>query len=1464
MSLKTKLTIAFAVSMVLMLGLSLLLLLRPSRRNDGTEGRHALEKKVATESSEPAESAEATEIPPPAVVDAVPKSEEPAAGPVVFSPDEVWTLTGRIVRPDDSGALWPVEGAEVALKPHPRRTKPEDAPPPQKMVTGADGRFELPGCPGRLSMRVEIDEPSSAFRAFSFQLGDPDSTGRRDLGDIPLEAAMTLKIELVGPKGEAVEKGYILVGRETSVQGLALASLRINDSRREAREVGGGKYVLERTGAGLHSLRVMAPGCAGAQASVEMPREDPFVVRLAEGRRLAGTVLSSGGKPIRGAEVQVDSGPNLSEPDPKTSTDEAGRFLFDVLSEGEYEVSARSDGFASERKRSVPSGTEDLEFHLPLEAVLSGKVVAEEDGKSVPKAQVTLLGIQGESFNAASDAKGLFTVRKISPGKYAIGATHLEFAAASAASREIQEGEKIEGHEIRLPAGTAVAGSVVDAETQEPVKDAQVFFDLVAQGQASVQGPGMRRTGKTGADGRFGVKGLGEGSYSLSARAQGFLAGKAQTVFVAPDGPKEFMVTLDLGGSIAGRVLDDAGSAVVAATVRPSVSLTTPAEWNGPLSNVLSTTAQTDSDGRFKLEGLPAHKAYTVRASHKDYAQGSAKGVPVGPREAVEGIEIALARGGAIRGRVLDAQGGGIAGASVQASEEKQVEEQRWMSFAEDSNGKNAATDADGNYVLSPLGAARYTVRAQARDRMSASQTGVEVADGKPTDRVDLVLGAGETLRGRVTDAEGQPISGVNLNAYAEESAQTQTGADGRFELKGLKKGQVQLNLYRQGFEQKSLQVAIPGREVDLQLDRLGKIIGTLRARSQETFSNYDVMATLKPAGGDERGSGGRTWRSPTRNDPSGRFEIEVGPGTYVLHARVPGFAPAESSPITLKAAERVEGIIIDLTKGGTIRGVVVALATGEPIEGANVQVLPEQGTGQRGGWAPFGLPSASSAADGSFTLDGIPDGVLAVTAAHEKYSQARVTGVQVREGGTATVRLELGRGGGIRGTVTKGGAAVAGAQVFVSKSDPTAGENKQAATDAEGRFELNGLSPGEYRLFVTSNVPRRAFNAQQVVTVVEAEITQADIAQAVGMRLFGRVTSGGAPVPGGRIEAVQPERGWGGGNAQIEPTGDYSIEIPGPGAYMLMIRLAGQGGGGGAKADVIVPAGAAEFRFDIDLPSGEISGVVLDAATGDPVQRAEVVAFDGGSSSRTLTSMIQGMKGMASTDAQGQFAITALGPGVYTVRVMAQGYTEGAITGIRIDARRPSRDNRVALDRGITFRARVVDPAGQPVVGASVFLRSEDGEFVMLPRPFISGEEGLVEVLGVRPAMYQVTVVHASYAASRALVEAAEGREATLRVQPGARVSVQVTDRQHRAVEGASIEILNSQGENVLDDLALAAMMTGRTGLATGADGTLVLEQIAPGKYRIAARLGEARSREEKLTVEEGKTVEARLTLAE
>jgi len=100
---------------------------------------------------------------------------------------------------------------------------------------------------------------------------------------------------------------------------------------------------------------------------------------------------------------------------------------------------------------------------------------------------------------------------------------------------------------------------------------------------------------------------------------------------------------------------------------------------------------------------------------------------------------------------------------------------------------------------------------------------------------------------------------------------------------------------------------------------------------------------------------------------------------------------------------------------------------------------------------------SASTTNLGTFEISDIPPGTYTVTAAKGARLSGRVSGVKIEGGKVATVQIVVATGspGGLRGKVTAGGAAVAGADVSlvlsVDPNNPVKDVIYRTATAADG-----------------------------------------------------------------------------------------------------------------------------------------------------------------------------------------------------------------------------------------------------------------------------------------------------------------------------------------------------------------------------------------------------------------------------
>jgi uncharacterized GH25 family protein len=291
-------------------------------------------------------------------------------------------------------------------------------------------------------------------------------------------------------------------------------------------------------------------------------------------------------------------------------------------------------------------------------------VVLDAEGKPVAGATVTLLGAgQGERAlhpiedHFVSDAQG--EVHFHAQDDALLEARH----PAKGAARARMAGPALISHRLtfKLAAGDEVAhlgterisGKVVDADGA-PV--AGVLVEAHPKHEGMHESTSASGQATSDASGRFAIEGLDPGPHELAARHTGYATATADAVTA---GTTDVVLDLRRGGTLSGRVVEAAGGVAL-----PAFNVIV-ARRDGPVKEIpVTTRAVVDAEGRFTVPDLGPGD-YRVRATAVGHAPSSPfdvtlAGVTAGP------VEIHLGRGGKLKGKLVEAQGGApIQGARV-------------------------------------------------------------------------------------------------------------------------------------------------------------------------------------------------------------------------------------------------------------------------------------------------------------------------------------------------------------------------------------------------------------------------------------------------------------------------------------------------------------------------------------------------------------------------------------------------------------------------------------------------------------------------------------------------------------------------------------------------------------------------------------------------------------------------------
>ncbi|HWQ54383.1 MAG TPA: carboxypeptidase regulatory-like domain-containing protein [Bryobacteraceae bacterium] len=441
-----------------------------------------------------------------------------------------------------------------------------------------------------------------------------------------------------------------------------------------------------------------------------------------------------------------------------------------------------------------------------------------------------------------------------------------------------------------------------------------------------------------------------------------------------------------------------------------------------------------------------------------------------------------------------------------------------------------ALTDAGGRFLLADVPAGRYVLTAE-RAGFVQSEYGaggvsrrggtITLAPGQRLKDVVFRLTPHGVVTGRVLDEDGEPVAGVQVQAMRygyiqgrrmlRPAASSTTNDIGEYRLAGLPPGRFYLSAtYRAaamfgggGSADQYAPTYYPGtadpaaaapvqvvqgnqlRGMDFALTRTRTVRVSGRVSNPDaTGGSRNVMVFLMPRGG---GMGGYSSRNSSVVQ-EGRFEIAgVTPGAYTIaaHWYEEGQRYTASQPIDVGNAG-VDDVNLTLAPGFELSGRVrIEGAAEAPLGDARVSLRPANELALA---PPMG---GRVQPDGSFQLNAVaPDHyrVMVFGMPESCYlKSARLGDSEMLENG-ATVNAGAGRleivlssaGGLVEGLALDEKQQPVPGAVVVLVPDERRRDRlelfKNVNADQHGRFTIQGIAPGDYRLFAWQDVDSGAW----------------------------------------------------------------------------------------------------------------------------------------------------------------------------------------------------------------------------------------------------------------------------------------------------------------------------------------------------------------------------------------------------
>lgn len=562
----------------------------------------------------------------------------------------------------------------------------------------------------------------------------------------------------------------------------------------------------------------------------------------------------------------------------------------------------------------IEAGEESvLELAVPRGFDVDG-VVLDPFGRPVAGAEVWLFGwgVVESGFPVASTgADGRFEVRSCSTGS--LGARAARFAPSLLASLKAAEGTHVSLELVLMGPGGDVGGTVFDPEGK-PVAGAFVLVggglkpvthwvsEIPAGGSQPVTGmlPGPLES-RADTKGVYRVRGVACGLQRVAVRAPGFAVWRGE-VEVFEHGAAVLDVWLSPGVDVRGRILEANGR-----PARADVGA-------GSAFGLLGSRTTTAADGTFELADLEPGEIELWAEGERGRASTKLRGA-AGDELHWEAV---LETGGAIRGRLVDESGAGLAGWGVAVMDDPMP--------APDSSGlitdfdhDVAQTDSEGRFVVEDCHDRPHRVEAHAPGSFfyaSAWTTGVFPEREELVLRVESARLPSVVITGVVVDESGRAVSGVQIGTWSDGSSGSSPvatpDADGSFELGPYPPGTWRLSVRSQEFPGVLLgpRELLPGETW-----ACGEIVlrpgGTLRVgASRDPATGRAAPELAVRQGASRRGelhAEGDEWRS----DP-------LAPGTYQLAVRGAGIA-AMLVPFEIRPGE-TSALAVRLTPGHPAR----------------------------------------------------------------------------------------------------------------------------------------------------------------------------------------------------------------------------------------------------------------------------------------------------------------------------------------------------------------------------------------------------------------------------------------------------------------------------------------------------------------------------------------------------------------
>lgn len=555
----------------------------------------------------------------------------------------------------------------------------------------------------------------------------------------------------------------------------------------------------------------------------------------------------------------------------------------------------------------------------------------------------------GTSSAYASNNKGEYTMKQLRyiPAKVTLSPEGLKPVTITDVP-DPQEDGRIDLGQITLETGIILEGTVTDS-ADEPIMGANV---TIRKQQSSVS---FYRSARTDADGKFSLKGLDTGQYTLSVSKEGY-ASKVVKDLEYEDGgiPDVITIVLEEGVVLKGVLIDLNAEGLV--------------NWDvSATGGGTNRSSRTKADGSFELKDLAASATY--KFSINSYQNIGADRISMSFRTGEMEISpdkptvIVVPTGVAFKGRVvLAGSSTGVEGAgiSVSSSSSGQVEpqgEECMLSHASATLAKGS--DAEGRFSIGPLPTGVYSLTFSGKDFVRKSLSKQELTAEGDGDLGDVEVEQSRVLKARLIEkatGEGYMTTPNRISINSKTGAGslrlsvTKIECDGSIEITGAPQSLSEMTITTPdhvAYVIKDADLLKSGNLGDIVLDRgITLRFKLLDSDTGKTYASGSRSSVQVKTEGVE-GKASRSYSATEDGDGYVIKRIAVAIGSLTIE-------PPDRAPFALESVPKPdrEGVIDlgELTlQGGELIEVSLKGPDGEVAKQASVTIRSKSGRSVRG-----------------------------------------------------------------------------------------------------------------------------------------------------------------------------------------------------------------------------------------------------------------------------------------------------------------------------------------------------------------------------------------------------------------------------------------------------------------------------------------------------------------------------------